>query len=327
MLRLSTGLGEKLTSAHSFDVNYGGAEANVGIALSNFGYDVSFVSKIPDSPLGEAVKKHLMSHGVKTDFILFGGERLGTYYLETGSGERSAKVVYDRKYSSFSKLEVNELEWESIFKDVDLFHVSGVAMAISNELRQIVKLAIEKAKELGVKISFDFNYRAGLWTHQEAKEAYREVLPYIDLCSAGELDAIHFMGIDKANDALSIGEKLTYYYREMQVMYPNIQCFSSTTRNVVSSSNNELTGNFYINGELYRSNLHHLNPIIDRVGGGDAFMSGILYGYLESMEPQEIITFATAASALKHTIHGDCNVFTVNEVKSFVENGSGKIQR
>ncbi len=327
MLRLSTDIGQRLSQTNTLQMHYGGGEANVAVSLAHFGYDAYFVSKVPNNPLGTGVERHLKSQGVHTTYLLKGGGRLGTYYLESGVGERSAQVTYDRKYSSFSQLEAGELDFEEIFRDALLFHVSGITLALSAPLREVALSAVQKAKELGVKTSFDFNYRATLWTQKEASEAIKPLLPYIDICSCGELDARYLLGIEQAPEGLSGAEKLTYYYDKIKEMYPNIEYMSSTFRTVHSASSNVLIGNLFVDGELYQSKEHHINPIVDRVGGGDAFASGVLYGILEDLPPQETITFATAASALKHTVHGDCNVFSVTEINKFIENGSGKIAR
>ncbi|MEH7503563.1 sugar kinase [Neobacillus drentensis] len=327
MLRLSTQAGERLSQANQLMMHYGGGEANVGVSLSHFGYDVYFVSKIPNNPLGLGVKRHLQSHGVHTEYLVTGGERLGTYYLETGIGERSAKVTYDRKYSSFSKLLVEELDFDEIFKDAALFHLSGITPALSARLQEVALIALQKAKEHGVMTSFDCNYRASLWSHQEAAEAFQSLLPYVDICFCGELDAIYLLGIEQAPDTLTREEKLVFYYKKIKEIYPNIHYMSSTFRDVHSASSNDLQGTLFVDGSLYVSEKHAINPIADRVGGGDAFAAGILYGLLETLSPQSSVSFAAAASALKHTIYGDCNTFTFEEVFQFAENGSGKILR
>lgn len=327
MLRLSTNVGERLSQTNTLHMHYGGGEANVAISLAHFGYDAYFVSKVPNNPLGLGVERHLKGQGVHTDYLLKGGERLGTYYLEAGVGERNAQVTYDRKHSSFSQLKAGELNFDEIFRDALLFHVSGITLALSEELRVVALEALKKAKELGVKTSFDFNYRATLWTQKEAAEAIKLLLPYIDICSCGELDAIYLLGIEPADESFSKEEKLVYYYKKIKEMYPNIAYMYSTFRTVHSASINKLTGNIYADGNLHQSKEHHINPIVDRVGGGDALAAGVLYGILENNQPQEIITFATAASALKHTIHGDCNIFTVEEISRFAEHGSGRIAR
>jgi 2-dehydro-3-deoxygluconokinase len=327
MLRLSTRTEERLSQANHLTMHYGGGEANVGISLSHCGHDVYFVSKIPINPLGLGVKRHLQSHGVRTDYLLQGGERLGTYYLEAGIGERSAKVTYDRKHSSFSGLLAEELDFDEIFQDASLFHLSGITPALSARLKEVVLVALQKANEHGVMTSFDCNYRASLWSHGEASEAFQNLLPYVDICFCGELDAIHLLGIEQATDKLTREEKLVFYYEKIKEMYANIQYMSSTFRDVHSASSNTLQGTLYVDGTLYVSKKHVIAPIIDRVGGGDAFAAGILYGLLETLSPQTTVSFATASSALKHTVHGDCNDFTPEEVFQFVANSSGKITR
>ncbi|MEH7293256.1 sugar kinase [Priestia megaterium] len=327
MLRLSTHAGERLWQSDQLTMHYGGGEANVGISLSHFGHDVYFVSKVPDNTLGRGVNRHLQSHGVHTNYLLTGGERLGTYYLESGVGERSTKVTYDRKYSSFSTLKMEALNLEEIFHDAKLFHVSGITLALSPTLRELTLLALKKAKEKGIKTSFDFNYRATLWSQKEASQAIKPLLPYLDICFCGELDAIHLLSIEEAEDSLSETERLEYYYDKIKEMYPNIQYMSSTFRHVISASVNTLQGNLYVDGNLYQSKVHHIHQIVDRVGGGDAFAAGVLHGIVNQSSLQQIISFATAASALKHTVHGDCNAFSEKEILEFIDNGIGKIVR
>lgn len=328
MLRFSTQTGTRLKQADLLTIHYGGAEANVAVSLAHFGYETYFISKVPNNPLGEAVKKHLLSHGVHTDFLQKGGERLGTYYLETGVGERGPQVIYDRKYSSFSQLTMEEIQIEEMLKGAALFHVSGITLALSPNLKELTFLAIKKAKEMGVKISFDFNYRSKLWGQQEASEAIKPLLPYADICFCGELDAIHILGFDKVDTSIPADERLKYYYQRIREKYPNIEYICSTFRTSISASSNKLQGNLFANGELYQSKIHDIEPIIDRVGGGDAFAAGVLSGFLEDLiTPQEIIFFATAASALKHTVYGDCNCFTKEEVYQFLGSEQGKIAR
>lgn len=327
LLRYSTNSGERISQADQLTLHYGGAEANVGVSLSNFGYDVNLVSKIPDNSLGDAAERHFRSYGVQTNYVLKGGERLGTYYLETGIGERSAQVTYDRKHSSLTNLTKNEINFEKIFQGATLFHVSGITPALSPSLNEITLLLLKKAKETGVMTSFDFNYRSKLWSQKEAAEAIKPLLPYVDICSCGELDAIHLLGIEKADESLGKEKKLNYYYDKIQEMYPNISYMSSTFRHVISASVNTLQGNLYTNGVLYHSKVHRIDPIVDRVGGGDAFAAGIIHGIMDGMPSEQNVSFATAASALKHTVHGDCNVFSEKEIMAFMENSSGNIIR
>lgn len=324
MLRLSTDSGIRIAQAENLQVHYGGGEANVAISLANFGHDVYFASKIPENSLGEGVKKHLSRYGVHTDYLLRGGSRLGTYYMEAGIGERAANVIYDRARSSFSEMTENEWSNEGLFKNVDIFHISGITPALSSDWKKTTITLIKAAKEAGCKISFDINYRGKLWSQKEAGEAISEILPLVDYCSAGKLDAIYLLGIPEFTGD---DNELVYYYQEIQRKFPNISILYSTKRKVLSASSNELIGTLWMDDSYYESQKHVINPIVDRVGAGDAFSGGILHGILVQNCPQEIINFATAASALKHTIYGDCNQFSETEIESFLLAGSGKINR
>lgn len=327
LLRFSTNAGDRLFDSGQIQTHFGGAEANVGVSLSRFGHEVYFVSKVPNNPLGAAIESHLRLHGVNTDFLLKGGERLGTYYVESGVGPRSAQVTYDRKYSSISQLAIDEVDFTEIFAGADLFHVTGITAALSQGLREIVLYSLKKAKEQGITTSFDFNYRAKLWSQKEAAETIQTYLPYVDICSCGELDALYLLGIARANESLQASEKLQYYYEQIHQRYPNIRWMSSTFRDVISASTNRLQGNLYVNGELYQSKVYTIDHIVDRVGGGDAFAAGILHGILEKKTTEEIVAFGTAASVLKHTIHGDSNIFTESEIYGFANSAPGKIVR
>ncbi|MEH7117469.1 sugar kinase [Neobacillus vireti] len=327
LLRLSVDHNVRLFQADQLKMHYGGAEANVAVSLSNFGHDVYFVSKVPENPLGTAVERQLKSHDVHTDYLVKGGGRLGSYYLETGVGQRNSQVTYDRKYSSFSMLKTDEIDFDEVFAGAELFHVSGITPALSQNLKELTLLALKKAKEKGVLTSFDFNYRAKLWSQQEAADTFKTLLPYVDICSCGELDAVYILGIDLADHSLSKEDKLKYYYSKIVELYPNIRNICSTFRTIISASTNTLQGNYFTDGELYQSEIFQIDHIVDRVGGGDAFAAGILHGIVENMPSNELITFATAASVLKHTVYGDSNEFSVSEISAFANNGPGKIIR
>ena len=327
LLRFSAMAGERLFQTDRIHTHFGGAEANVSISLSQFGHDAYFVSKVPENALGKAAEHHLKASGVHTDFLIKGGNRLGTYYVENGIGPRSAQVTYDRKYSSVSQIEAEEIDFEQVFRGASLFHVSGITAALSPKMKEIVLNSLVKAKEYGVQTSFDFNYRAKLWSQKEAAETIQSYLPYVDICSCAELDALYLLGIEQAEQSMKGAEKLTYYYERLQQMYPNIQSLYSTFREVYSASKNNLQGNYYTSGRMYQSKVYEIDPIVDRVGGGDAFSAGILHGILEEWKPEEIISFATAAAVLKHTIYGDCNSFTAEEIKQFESSNPGAINR
>ncbi|WP_077302583.1 sugar kinase [Virgibacillus pantothenticus] len=324
LLRLSTSPGIRIPLAQSFHVQYGGAEANVAISLANYGHEVYLASKLPESNiLSESVNRHLQSFGVSTRFIKEGSGRLGTYYLETGIGERGSNVIYDRAYSSFSMISKNEWEDEEMFKDADIFHVSGITPALSLYWRELTIELIKQARESGCKISFDINYRSKLWNQSEAGKTLRKILPFVDYCSAGKLDALYLLGISESSGK----DEMSHYYRAIQREFSNIKVLYSTKREIISATANKLTGYLWNKGKLYSSTTHCMEPIVDRVGGGDAFSGGVLHGILEQMNPQKIIDFGTAASALKHTVEGDCNQFNAEEVIRFSSLGSGKITR
>lgn len=325
MLRLSSNVGTRLKESTVFQAHYGGGEANVAISLANFGHETAFMSKVPDHALGYAVVEHLHKYHVNTNYLRLGGERLGTYYMETGSGERAASVIYDRAHSSFAQVTKDEWQMDEVFDETTLFHVSGITPALSKELQELTIQLVKEAKKRGVKVSFDINYRSKLWSQAEAGAVIRQILPYVDYCSAGELDARYLLGIEKPN--VPVDNELAYYYGKIRELFPNIEVLYSTKRTVVSASENELQGTIDCNGVYKQSQKHHIAPIVDRVGGGDAFASGVLHGLLSGTDLQETVDFATAASALKHTIHGDCNQFSSKEVEAFLQAGSGKIVR
>ena len=321
MLRLST-VESRLAETSEMQAHYGGGEANVAISLANFGHQAYFASKVPDNALGLAVKRHLNRFGVHTDYLLFGGQRLGIYFLEQGFGIKAANVVYDRAYSSFSQMKENEWERLDLFAGVDLFHLSGITPALSPAWVELLIKLMQEAKSRKVKISFDINFRGKLWSQAQASVALKQILPYVDYLSAGKLDAQYLLGIENAQDL-----SLEQCYQEMQKLYPNIQVIYSTNRTILSAKHNQLQGTIYAQNQYYKSEVIDIPDIIDRVGGGDAYSAGILHGLLSGYSAQETVNFATAASALKHMVYGDCNQFTLEEVQAYLENGSSKINR
>lgn len=321
MLRLST-VESRLAETSEMQAHYGGGEANVAISLANFGHQAYFASKVPDNALGLAVKHHLNRFGVHTDYLLFGGQRLGIYFLEQGFGIKAANVVYDRAYSSFSQMKENEWERLDLFAGIDLFHLSGITPALSPAWVELLIKLMQEAKSRKVKISFDINFRGKLWSQAQASVALKQILPYVDYLSAGKLDAQYLLGIENAQDL-----SLEQCYQEIKKRYPNIQVIYSTNRTILSAKHNQLQGTIYSQNQYYKSEVIDIPDIIDRVGGGDAYSAGILHGLLSGYSAQEIVNFATAASALKHMVYGDCNQFTLEEVQVYLENGSSKINR
>lgn len=319
MLRLSTAGNDRILQSKGFNVNYGGGEANVAISLSNFGVKTEFVTKLPKNDLAYSALRVLKENGVGCENIVLGGERMGVYFLEVGCGVRGSNVIYDRKNSAFSKLKVEELDLESILKDVEILHLSGITPALSDEARELTFDVMKKAKEMGVKISFDFNYRSKLWSVSQAKEEFEKYLPYIDICFAGILDCKYILQMGEHDN-------LAKYYERLKREYPNIKYLLSTKREVHSVSENSLKGYIYSGKELVESEKYDFT-IVDRVGGGDAFVAGALYGIYKGMSEKEIVEFAIAASVYKHSVNGDANLCRVEEIESFMRNGVKSVNR
>lgn len=319
MLRLSTENNNRFIQSNTFRADYGGGEANVAVSLANFGIESEYVTKLPINPLSDSIFRYLKANGVETKNIVLGGERLGTYYLEVGTSVRASSVIYDRKYSSFSTLDYNELQIESILKDCKILHLSGITPALSENCKELTIKIMEKAKEMGVLISFDFNYRGKLWTLDEASPVLTSYLPYIDICFAGILDAKNIMKLGDHSD-------LNEYYKEITKKYPNIKYLLSTKRETHSVNENSLTGFIFKDGELIASPRYTFQ-IVDRVGGGDAFAAGALFGIYNNHSPKDIVDFATAASVYKHTVRGDANLVSKDEIYNIINNGISTVSR
>ena len=325
LLRFSTSEEIRIKNTDEFRVCYGGAETNVGVSLSQFGHKVSAASVLPEcNPLSSAVLSRMHGYDVDTDMIIEQPGRLGTYYLEQGNSVRGSQVTYDRKYSSIAMLE--ELCWDldEIFKGVDLLHISGIVPALSKKWQSWTVEIVKKAKKYGCLVSFDMNYRSKLWGYAEAYPCFQQILPYVDILSAGRLDAIHFLQVANAEEEVSLEE----IYRRVKEKYANIKVLYSTKRNVISTNHHELQG-FYVgeDNNFVESKINDIQPVIDRVGGGDAFAAGILNGVLKGWESQKVVGFGTASSVLKHTVFGDWNPFDEEEVFTFMNQKSGQIVR
>lgn len=322
MLRLSTTDAMRLSESTMFAAHYGGGEANVAVSLANYGHEVAFASKVPANPLGTAVKQHLNKYGVDTSLLLMGGTRLGSYYLENGVGLRSSNVVYDRKYSSFSEMTTLEWDLDALFADTEMLLISGITPALSPKWQEMTLALAQAAKARGVTLVMDINYRGKLWSVADCGAFVRQIAPLVDILSAARLDALNFFQVPE-----KAGAGLAYYYGELQKMYPNIQAFYATTREVINANHNTLMGNFYQEGQLYTSATYDIPYIVDRVGGGDAFTGGVLHGLLSGKSAQAVIDFATLAAAMKHTVHGDSNQFSGAEIEEMLVSGIKEIKR
>ena len=325
MLRLSTAKGTTFTQSNNFSANYGGGEANVLISLSNFGIDTRMITKVSNDDIGKSIVKYLKSNSVDTTFVKSDNKRTGIYFLEIGSGNRSSKVIYDRADSAFSNMKVEDLNIEKALEDVDVFHFSGITLALSEELRKLTIKILKYCKENNILVSYDSNYRAKLWSIEEARKATLEILPYVNILSAGILDAENILLMECNHE--DEYEKLKHYYNEISKDYPNIKHIFSSIRDVKSSSVNTLQCNYYTNEVLYSSKVQLIDDIVDRVGGGDALTAGILYAIVNDKNPKYVCEFANCASVLKHSIYGDANLASVEDIENLMSNGVGKISR
>ncbi|KLE14173.1 sugar kinase [Clostridium sp. C8] len=325
LLRLATKKGVLISNSNEFNVNYGGGEANVLISLANFKVDTRLITKISSDSLGEAMLIYLKSKNVDTRFISRENKRTPIYFLEAGSGNRSSKVIYDRLDSAFSYISEDDFSIEEALKDVDIFHFSGITLAIAEKTRKLTFKILEYCRENNILVSYDSNYRAKMWSLEEASQVTEKVLPYVNIFSGGILDAENILNMEcNLEDKY---EKLKYYYDEISKKYPNIKHIFSSFRDIKSSSVNTLQCNYYTNKTLFSSSIQTIDDIVDRVGGGDALTAGVIYGILNKKTPEYICEFAVSASVLKHTIYGDANLVSIEEVENLVDYGVGKISR
>lgn len=330
MLRLSPPNYQRLIQADSFDVTYGGGEANVGISLANFGLDSYYVTKLPNNPLGNAALNHLRRFGVKTDYIARGGDRLGIYFLEIGAAQRPSKVIYDRAHSAIAEARAGDFDWDQIFKDAEWFHFTGITPAISDTAAELILEALKKAKQNNLKVSCDLNYRGKLWSPEKANKVMVELMEYVDIALGNEEDADKIFGIKAHKTDITTGqlsEKDYNFVAKELIRRFNFELVAITLRESYSASDNGWSAIAYDGKNFYNSNKYRIH-IVDRLGGGDAFAGGLIYSLINGNQLQEALEFAVAASCLKHTIPGDFNMISVDEVRS-VQKGevSGRVQR
>lgn len=331
MLRLSTPNYLRFIQADSFDAHYGGGESNVAVSLANYGLDAHYVTKVPKNPIGQSAINHLRRFGVNTDHIVQGGERLGIYFLEYGVAQRPSKVVYDRANSSISQARPDEFNWREIFKGAEWFHWTGITPAVSDAAAACVLEACKVAKEMGVTVSCDLNYRKKLWTKDKAKEVMTGLMDYVDVCIANEEDAADVFGIKAPESDVNKGELHTEGYKDVARQLREkfgFKYVAITLRESFSASRNGWSALLYDGKEFYHPRRYDITPITDRVGGGDSFGGGLIYSLVTGKEPQQAIEFAVAASCLKHSIHGDFNLVTTDEVELLAKgDASGRVQR
>ena len=330
MLRLSPPGYLRFEQATSFDVVYGGGEANVCVSLANYGEEAVFVTKVPDNPIGQAAINEMRRYGVDTRYMIKGGKRLGIYFCEKGASQRASKVVYDRAGSAISQAKREDFDWAKIFAGATWFHFTGITPALGDNVAECVLDAVKAAKEAGLTVSCDLNFRKNLWTSEKAGQVMAQYMPYVDVCIANEEDAEKVFGI-KAADTDIIGGKLSHEgYKDVAKQLAErfgFKAVAITLRGSISASDNNWAAMLYKDGEFYFSRNYAIH-IVDRVGGGDSFGGGLIYALLNGYSNQDAVEFAVAASCLKHTIEGDHNHVTVSEVKALMAgDGSGRVQR
>ena len=327
MMRLSTPGYARFIQSDAFDVTYGGGEANVAVSLAQFGTDAAHVTRFPDNELGRAATNLMRKYGVDTQHIVYGGNRLGLYFLETGASVRASKVIYDRAGSSFADLQPGMIDWEKALEGTSWFHWTGITPAISEGAAASCKRAIEVANSKGITVSADINYRKNLWQYgKKASEVMPDLIAGCDLIVSGKSDAKDILKIT-SNES---DEEASYMDVFSQIMerFPKVKKIVNTTRGSISASHNTLSGMLYDGKQLLHTTTYDINPIVDRIGGGDAFMAGLIYGMLTYHNDQKALDFGVAASVLKHSILEDANLATVEEVETLLAGDtSGRLQR
>lgn len=330
MLRLSPAGNHRFVQADQFDVIFGGGEANVAVSCAHYGHDACFVSKLPKHEIGQSVVNGLRRFGVKTDYIVRGGDRVGIYYCETGASMRPSKVIYDRAHSAIAEADPGDFDFDAIMEGADWFHWSGITPAISDKAAELIRLACQAARHHDVTVSVDLNFRKKLWTTEKAQRIMRPLMQYVDVCIGNEEDAELCLGFKPDADVErghTSAEGYKGIFRAMAEEF-GFKYVVSTLRESFSATHNGWKAMIYDGEEFYESRRYDINPIIDRVGSGDSFSAGIIHGLLTKSTQGEALEFAVAASALKHTIPGDFNMVTVEEVEALAGGSdSGRVQR
>lgn len=330
MLRLEPEGYNRFVQAEKYLATYGGGEANVAVSLANYGIDAAFVTKLPKHEIGQAAVNSLRKFGVDTSYIARGGERVGIYFLEKGASQRPSKVIYDRAGSSIATAKSEDFDWDKIFEGVDWFHFTGITPALNPAIADICLEACKAAAARNITVSCDLNYRKKLWTKEEAGKTMDALCKYVNVCIANEEDAADVFGIRAEGTDVTGGKVNHEGYKEVAAKLQERFGFKTvaiTLRTSISANDNQWAAMLYENGEYYFSKSYNMH-IVDRVGGGDSFGGGLIYASLQNMDSQKKIEFAVAASCLKHSIEGDFNMVSVDEVLKLAEgDGSGRVQR
>lgn len=333
MLRLSTLGFSRVVQAQQFDATYGGGEANVAASLAQFGLDSRFVSKVPAHEVGQAAVNHLRRYGVGTDHVVRGGDRLGVYFLETGASQRASKVIYDRAAAAVTTLVPEEVDWAAVLDGVGWFHWTGITPALGDGPRRTLQAALDAATAAGVIVSCDLNYRAKLWSTDEAQAVMRPLMEQVNVCIANEEDAERSLGFEAGTTDVGAGDLDADGYRRLcralKAEY-GLDAVAITLRESFSASRNGWSAMLHDDrdcAEPHRSTRYEID-IVDRVGGGDSFAAGLIYGLITKDDTRDALAFAVAASCLKHTIPGDVNLVSADEVEKLAAgSGSGRVER
>ena len=330
MLRLSSPEHQRFVQSESFDVCYGGGEANVAVSLANYGHEAYFVTKLPKHEIGQSAVNALRKYGVHTDFIARGGDRVGIYFLESGVSMRPSKVIYDRAHSAISEAKEEDFNFDAIMEGKDWFHFSGITPALSDSMAKLTEKALIAAKKHNVIVSCDLNFRKKLWTSEKAISVMRPLMKYVDVCIGNEEDAELCLGFKPEADVTHGKTDSSGYeniFRQMKETF-GFKYVVSTLRESLSASHNGWKALIYDGKEFYESKHYDIMPIVDRVGGGDSFAGGLIHGLLTYSSMKAALEFAVSASAIKHTITGDFNLESKEEVETLMNgDASGRVQR
>lgn len=331
MLRLNPPGNERIVQASSFEVRYTGAEANVAVMLVGLGVRASCVSKVPDTEIGQACINYLRRFGIDTQYVVRGGGRLGLFYLEAGASQRPSKVIYDRDQSALRDALPSEFDWDAIFEDADWFHFSGTAPALGDAVRAVLRDGLLAARSKGIRVSCDLNYRARLWSPSEARTVMTSLMPYVDVLIGNEEDAEKVFGIRAEGSDVVRGELNLTSHEQVAAELArrfDLRYVATTLRRSVSASVNHWAGILFDGSEHYVSRSYEINPVVDRVGSGDSFSAGLIFGLLQNLSSQDCVEFAAAGSCLKHSIPGDFNLVSLQEIEMLLAgDSSGRVQR
>jgi 2-dehydro-3-deoxygluconokinase len=321
LMRLTAPSFTRFTQAHQFQANYAGAEANVAVSLCHFGIQALHITRLPDNDLGHAASDSLRRYGVETKHIIFGNERMALYFMENGSMQRASRIIYDRFDSAFAHIKTGQIDWSEVFKNASWFHYTGITPAISQGAADVCLEAMQAARQMGLTISGDINYRRNLWQYgKSAQDIMPALISLTDIVIAAEADMENCCGIS--------GDTFEHACMNMRKQYPAIRKITTTLRDSISATHNKISAIMWNGHQVLKSKQYDLAQIVDRIGTGDAFMAGLIYGHLKNKDDQATLDFATAACAWKHGIEGDVNLASAAEIENLVKGENiGKLLR